>query len=129
MKLTFAEISKQLRKEKRLSQVELAKALNVSNGCIAMLETNKSEPTANTLAKYADFFGCSTDFLLDREDDATLSFTPKERALGVVDNAPIPLSDKDKELIHLFDEAEEKLGADYVQGVKQMVRLAINLKK
>jgi transcriptional regulator, XRE family len=67
--MTFSEISKTLRKEKGLSQVQLAEALKVSNGCIAMIEIGKNEPTANTLLKYADFFQCSTDYLLGREDD------------------------------------------------------------
>lgn len=67
--MSFAEISKFLRKEKNISQMQLANALNLSNGCIAMIEIGKNEPTANTLLKYADFFQCSTDYLLGREDD------------------------------------------------------------
>lgn len=67
--MNFAEISKYLRKEKGLSQIELSKALNVSKACISMIEIGKNEPTANTLLRYADFFGVSTDFLLGREDD------------------------------------------------------------
>ena len=67
--MTFAEKSKYLRAEKNLSQVELANALKVSKACISMLEIGKNEPTANTLIRYADFFECSIDFLLCREDD------------------------------------------------------------
>lgn len=67
--MTFSNISKALRKEKGLSQVQLAEALNVSKACISMIEIGKNEPTANTLLKYADFFQCSTDYLLGREDD------------------------------------------------------------
>ncbi len=67
--MTFCELSKQLRKEKGLSQVKLAEALKVSKACVAMIEIGKNEPTANTLIRYADFFECSTDYLLGREDD------------------------------------------------------------
>lgn len=67
--MTFSEMSRYLRKEKGLSQVELAKALNVSKACISMIEIGKNEPTAITLIKYADFFECSIDYLLGREDD------------------------------------------------------------
>ena len=67
--MTFAEKSKLLRKERNLSQIELGKALNVSKACISMIEIGKNEPTSNTLIKYADFFECSIDYLLDREDD------------------------------------------------------------
>ena len=54
--MTFSEISKSLRKENGLSQVQLAEALNVSKACISMIEIGKNDPTANTLLKYADFF-------------------------------------------------------------------------
>mgnify|MGYP005772878295 FL=1 len=60
---------KELRAEHNLTQKELAAAIKVSNGCIAMIETGKNDPTANTLLKYADFFQCSTDYLLGREDN------------------------------------------------------------
>ncbi len=66
--MSFAEMSKTLRKDRNITQLELAKALNVSGGCIAMLETGKNEPTANTLSKYAEFFDCSTDYLLERSE-------------------------------------------------------------
>ena len=62
--MNFSEISKTLRKERNLSQVELAKALNVSKACISMIEIGRNEPTANTLIRYADFFECSVDYLL-----------------------------------------------------------------
>ena len=64
---------KELRTEHNLTQKELAAAIKVSNGCIAMIETGKNDPTANTLLKYADFFQCSTDYLLGREDNRGVS--------------------------------------------------------
>ncbi len=67
--MNFAEMSKQLRQSKNLTQKELASALKVSKACISMIEIGKNEPTANTLIRYADFFACSTDYLLGREDD------------------------------------------------------------
>lgn len=67
--MTFSEMSRYLRKEKGLSQVELAKALNVSKACISMIEIGKNEPTAITLIKYADFFECTIDYLIGRSDD------------------------------------------------------------
>ena len=60
---------KELRTEHNLTQKELADALKVSKACISMIEIGKNDPTANTLLKYADFFQCSTDYLLGREDN------------------------------------------------------------
>ncbi len=66
--MNFAETSKQLRKARNLTQMELATELKVSKSCISMLEIGVNEPTANTLLRYAEYFQCSTDFLLGRED-------------------------------------------------------------
>lgn len=97
--MTFAEKSKYLRKEKNLSQVQLAQALNISKACISMIEIGKNEPTANTLIRYADFFECSTDYLLDREDDLGVISIKKEN--------PAPtLSQNGKELLYIFNKLD-----------------------
>lgn len=67
--MSFSDISKNLRAEANLSQIELAKKLGISKACISMIEIGKNEPTAKTLIAYADFFGCSIDYLCGREDD------------------------------------------------------------
>lgn len=92
--MNFSEISKSLRKEKGLSQMQLAEALKVSNGCIAMIEIGKNDPTANTLLKYADFFQCSTDYLLGREDDLGNITIHTEK--------PAPLPQDEQELLNIY---------------------------
>ena len=95
--MTFSERSKTLRKEKGLSQIELAKALNISKACISMIEIGKNEPTAVTLERYADFFEVSTDYLLGREDD-----------FGVI-HAPAPeLTQEEKRLLEVFRKLNTK---------------------
>lgn len=92
--MTFSEISKSLRKENGLSQVQLAEALNVSKACISMIEIGKNDPTANTLLKYADFFQCSTDYLLGREDDLGNITIHTEK--------PAPLPQDEQELLNIY---------------------------
>ena len=92
--MDFSEKSKYLRKEKGISQVQLADALQVSKACISMIEIGKNEPTAHTLIRYADFFQCSTDYLLGREDDFGNITIPPQSA-------------------RLFSAEEEKLLADF----------------
>lgn len=60
----FAINLKSLRKEKGLSQPELAKALNVSNGMISFWENEKYEPTATNIIAIAKFFNITIDDLL-----------------------------------------------------------------
>ena len=57
---------KTLRKEKNISQEDLAKALGLSRSTIAGYETNKRKPDINTIHKIADFFNISVDYLLGR---------------------------------------------------------------
>ena len=94
-------MSRYLRKEKGLSQVELAKALNVSKACISMIEIGKNEPTAITLIKYADFFECSIDYLLGREDDFGNITIQKEKS-------SVDLTAEEKSLLDTFRKLNTK---------------------
>ncbi|MBO6092297.1 MAG: helix-turn-helix transcriptional regulator, partial [Oscillospiraceae bacterium] len=62
---------KELRKEKGLTQVELAKALNVSKGAIAMWETGKRTPTFEYLRPMSMLFNRDPDYILCYTDDAS----------------------------------------------------------
>lgn len=57
---------KELRLEKNLTQIELAKIFNTSNATINRYEKNINEPDSETITKLADFFNVTTDYLLDR---------------------------------------------------------------
>ena len=62
----FAENLKKLRKEKGLSQEEMAAKLNVVGRTYGSWERNDREPDFSTLCKIADFFNVSTDYILGR---------------------------------------------------------------
>lgn len=64
----FKDRLKKLRKEKSLSQRELAKTLHLSPSTIAMYETGQREPDSETLKKIADFFDVTIDYLMGRSD-------------------------------------------------------------
>ncbi|WP_445429720.1 helix-turn-helix domain-containing protein [Bacillus atrophaeus] len=59
-----------LRKEKGLSQYELADRLGFSRGKLANYEQGTREPDYETLIKIADYFEVSTDYLLRGTDKA-----------------------------------------------------------
>jgi transcriptional regulator with XRE-family HTH domain len=59
---------KELREEKGLSQIELAKLLNISNTTLSQYETNQRVPSDEIKIKLAEFFNCSVDYLLGRTD-------------------------------------------------------------
>lgn len=64
----FGERLSQLRKEKGLTQEELAKALNMTRSSLSLYEIGKRDPDTDTLKKIADFFNVSTDYLLGQTD-------------------------------------------------------------
>lgn len=59
---------KELRKMNHITQQQLAKALNLSQSTIGMMEKNKQGASKKTLMKIADFFNVTVDFLLSDEE-------------------------------------------------------------
>ena len=68
MEYTFGQILKELRLEKNLTQIELAKQLDVGKATISEWENNIYEPNLSKLKIIAQFFGVSIDYLAGLED-------------------------------------------------------------
>ena len=64
----FGERIKELREERNLSSVDLAKAINVSHSSVSRWENNKRVATIDNLYKIARFFDVSADYLIGLED-------------------------------------------------------------
>lgn len=62
--MKFCERLKELRAEKGVSQMTLAKALGLSQSAVAKWELGKTEPTASALVALSEYFGESVDYLL-----------------------------------------------------------------
>ena len=69
----FGKRLKNLRKDRGLTQNELAKALKVSRSSIEMYEHGKREPDFETQEAIADFFNVNLDYLRGRSDRKTLT--------------------------------------------------------
>ncbi|SFK73902.1 Helix-turn-helix [Bacillus sp. 5mfcol3.1] len=63
---TFGNILRDLRKEKKITQKELALTLKLSESTIGMYERNERQPDYDTLNRIANYFKVTTDFLLGR---------------------------------------------------------------
>lgn len=57
-----------LREEKSISQLELAKILNIANTTLSQYESGKRIPSDSIKKKIADYFNVSIDYLLGRTD-------------------------------------------------------------
>ncbi len=64
---TFGERLRELRKEKNIGQVALAKAIGVGKSIISLWELDKCEPTLSNLIQLAKFFDVSIDYLAGLE--------------------------------------------------------------
>ena len=85
---------KELRSEKNLTQAEVAEAIGTSQRNIGRWENESNEPTADFILRLANFFECSVDYLLGREDDFG-NITIKEAS-------PFPLPAAEEELLNDF---------------------------
>lgn len=92
---------KELRENKGLTQKEVAKAIFTNQRNISRWENEQNEPTSSFLEKLADFFNCSIDYLVGREND-----------FGniIVSNGPtVPaLTEKENLLLKMFRQVDER---------------------
>lgn len=58
-----------LRKQKKITQDEIAKFLGITRPAYTAYEKGRRHPDYDTLRRIADFFNVSTDYLLGRTDD------------------------------------------------------------
>ena len=58
-----------LRKERNLTQKDIAKILNIQQSTYSGYESGSYEPTIATLTKLADFYNTSIDYIVGRETE------------------------------------------------------------
>ena len=93
---------RELRKERKMSQRELAEKLNVSQQTIGAWETEGIVPGADTLGNIANYFGVTTDYLLGRSEQRKENkddFTVQEALDSVMSFDGKPMTDNDREII------------------------------
>ena len=101
--MKFGEILRSLREEKRLSQSELAKVLNVSNVAISHYERGAREPNNEMLKMVSQYFNVSIDYLLGKnvpkwatEEDAIIFDEALKRNDVAMTYNGVELSKEDK---------------------------------
>jgi transcriptional regulator with XRE-family HTH domain len=117
--MKFANRLKELRKEHRLSQHELASIIGVSKSAISMYENGNRLPELETFEKIADYFNVDMDYLkgkssIVRESKSVyyLNDETREIAQEIYDN---------KDLRMLFD-ASRKATPEDLKFIVEMAR-------
>lgn len=63
-KMSFGERLKELIEERKITQRQLAKELNIATTTISGYATNSREPSLETLISFAEYFHVSVDYLI-----------------------------------------------------------------
>ena len=87
--MTIGDKIRLLRKEKGLTQQELAKCMKMSDGNLSKYELGRLEPSTDTIKMLADFFNVSTDYLLGLSPDRTDTNNTKSNPIK---KSSIPIS-------------------------------------
>lgn len=67
MEKTIGERIAGLRKQKHLTQIQLAEKLHISDKAVSKWESNKSDPSLEMLIALSDYFKCTIDYLVKGE--------------------------------------------------------------
>jgi len=65
----IGKIIKRLRKDKNITQADLAKAVGVTTSSIGMYETEVRKPSYEVIVKLAKYFNVTTDYLLNNDNN------------------------------------------------------------
>lgn len=87
-------IIRDLRLERNLMQKELASKIHIAPNTLSQFEKGKARPSYEVLLALANFFECSTDFLLGRSDDLGNITIHTEK--------PAPLPPDTQELVNIY---------------------------
>ena len=109
--MSFGDILKKLRQDKKITQEELAIKINSSRSNIANYENNNNMPSVEILERLAKIFDVSTDYLLGKTDIKSNKLDLTEDDIAFIKNVK-KLNETNKMLIEntieaLFDKQEK----------------------
>ncbi|MBS5927203.1 MAG: helix-turn-helix transcriptional regulator [Clostridium sp.] len=82
---------KKLRKERHITQSELANAIGLSRSSIGMIESNKQGTGNDSLIKIADFFNVTVDYLLSEDDAENIEKKERDYSLTIKEQENIDM--------------------------------------
>lgn len=118
--MTFGRNIANLRKDRNLTQEDVANALNISRASLGMYETDKRNPDLETLKKFANYFDVTIDYLLDMPDN---EMNIQQISEAVKDDpALLEFWDmlKEREDLQILFKQTKKLD---IKGIQQIIRI------
>lgn len=107
------EILKRLRKERHLTQTQLAEHLNLSQATIASWENGSRRPDLDYLPTIAEFYGVSVDLLLGRDETSkpTVATTDEDFDWNAA------FADPEYETLHIMARGMKKMSPENRQKI------------
>ncbi len=105
---------KELREEKNISQLELAKKLNLTQQSISLYEKGDREPSIDVLKSIANFFNVSLDYLLGKSDIRNYDEDEKEFRFAFHKETEGMTDEEIKDALRFYKEMKNK-----IKGEKQ----------
>ena len=124
--MSFGHKLKTLRKQRGLTQKELAEKLFLSQSSITRFEKDEILPTSETLSKIANYFDVSIDFLLDRPQSPQKKNSNLEKALN---EAIEELKDEETLLFMKNGDIDEETAELIKKALKNGVRFVNEMKR
>lgn len=107
---------KELRKQKKLTQSELAEKINASRMAIANYETDRNNPSFAMLSLIADALDTTVDYLQGKTDNAL-----KTSHNGSDDGDEIKLTEAQKQVAYFIDPSATQ---EDIEQIKKLVEIA-----
>ena len=105
---TYSNRIRELRKNKSLSQEQLADKLGVTKQAVSQMERGARKPSVTMLEALCDFFNVSTDYLLGKEDVT----------IRLVDNKDINRLDSPQSVrVPVFDRVAAGIPLDAIENI------------
>ena len=103
---------KELREEKNISQLELAKKLNLTQQSISLYEKGDREPSIEVLKSIANFFNVSLDYLLGKSDIRNYDKDEKEFRFAFHKETEGMTDEEIKDALRFYKEMKKKIKGD-----------------
>lgn len=105
---TYSKRIRELRKNKSLSQEQLADKLGITKQAVSQMERGTRKPSMTMLEALCDFFNVSTDYLLGKEDVT----------IRMVDNKGINRLDSPQSIrVPVFDRVAAGIPLDAIENI------------
>lgn len=110
----FGKRLAELRKNRDMTQTDLAKQMDMSHSSVASWETGTRDPDSNMISALSDFFGVTSDYLLGLSEDQSPINVPVNKGTAI--NYP-----------QLLDEYVSKSGLSLNEIVKKMAEKGVKI--